>query len=50
MFASRKKYKDEENDLMQSLVKLGLNSLYGVQTGKDINDSYYCKSEQDIAR
>ena len=45
LFALRKKYKDEKNDLMQGLVKLIMNSLYGVQIRKDINESYYCKSE-----
>ena len=44
-FALRQKYKDEKNDLMQGLVKLIMNSLYGVQTRKDINESYSCKSE-----
>ena len=45
LFASRQKYKDEKNDLMQRLVKLKMNSVYGVQKRRDINDSYYCKSE-----
>ena len=30
---------------MQRLVKLIMNSLYGVQIRKDINESYCCKSE-----
>ena len=30
---------------MQGLVTLIMNSLYGVQIRRDINDSYYCKSE-----
>ena len=30
---------------MQRLVKLIMNSLYGVQIRRDINESYYCKSE-----
>ena len=30
---------------MQSLVKLIMNNLYGVQIRRDINESYYCKSE-----
>ena len=30
---------------MQGLVKLIINSLYGVQIRKDINDSYFCKTE-----
>ena len=45
LFALRQKYKDEKNDLMQGLVKLIMNSLYGVQIRKDINESYYCRSE-----
>ena len=45
LFALRKKYKDEKNDLMQGLNKLIMISLYGVQIRKDINESYYCKSE-----
>ena len=34
LFASRQKYKDEGNDLMQGLVKLIMNSLYGIQVRK----------------
>ena len=45
LFALRQKYKDEKNDLMQGLVKLIMNSLYGVQIRKDINETYYCKSQ-----
>ena len=30
---------------MQGLVKLIMNSFYGVQIRRDINESYYCKSE-----
>ena len=45
MFALRQKYKDEKTDLMQRLVKLTMNSLYGIQLRRDINESYYCKSE-----
>ena len=30
---------------MQGLVKLIMNNLYGVQIRRDINESYYCKSE-----
>ena len=30
---------------MQGLVKLIMNSLYGVRIRRDINESYYCKSE-----
>ena len=45
MFALRQKYKDEHNDLMQGLVKLIMNSLYGVQIRKDIDQSYKCKSQ-----
>ena len=45
LFASREKYKDEHNDLMQKLVKLLMNSLYGVQIRRDIDQSYNCKSQ-----
>ena len=45
LFALRQKYKDEHNDLMQKLVKLIMNSLYGVQIRKDIDQSYKCKSQ-----
>ena len=45
LFEVRQKYKDENNDVMQLLGKLNLNSLYGEQIRKDITDSYECKSE-----
>ena len=45
LIALRQKYKDEKNDLMQGLVKLIMNSLYGVQIRNDINESYHCKPE-----
>ena len=45
LFALRQNYKDEKNDLMQGLVKLIMNSLYGVEIRRDIDESYYCKSE-----
>ena len=45
MFALRQKYEDEHNDLMQSLVILIMNSLYGFQIRKDIDQSYKCKSQ-----
>ena len=45
LFSLRQKYKDEHNDLMQKLVKLIMNSLYGVQIRKDIDQSYKCKSQ-----
>ena len=45
LFAVRQKYKDKGNDLMQNLVKLIMNSLYGVQIRKDINESYKSKSQ-----
>ena len=45
LFALRPKNKDEGIDLMQGLVKLLMNSLYGVQILKDINESYKCESE-----
>ena len=45
LFALRKKYKDEGNDVMQLLVKLIMNALYGEFLRKDILESYQCKSE-----
>ena len=46
LFASTQKHKHEDNDLMQSLVKLNLTLPYGVQIRKGNNESYNCKSEQ----
>ena len=45
LFALGQKYKDEHNDLMQGLVKLIMNSLYGVQIRKEIDQSYKYKSQ-----
>ena len=45
LFALRQKYKDQKIDFLQGLVKLIINSLYGVQIRKDLNESYYCKTE-----
>ena len=45
LFTSKQKYKDEHNDLMQGLVNLTMNSLYGVQIRKDIDQSCKCNSE-----
>ena len=45
LFASRQKYKDEHNDLTQNLVKLIMNTLYGVQISKNIDQSHKCKSQ-----
>ena len=44
------KYKYEIKGSRQKLVKLVLNSSYGFQIRKDINVSYYCKSEQWMKR
>ena len=41
----RPNYKDEGNDVMQLLVKLIMNALYGEFLRKDIIESYQCKSE-----
>ena len=41
----RTKYKNEHNDLLQGLVKLFINSLYGVQIRRDIDQSSKCKSQ-----
>ena len=45
LFKLRQKYKDEGNDVMQLLVKLLMNSLYGEQIRKDIEERLACKSE-----
>ena len=45
LFALGQKFKDEKNDIKEGLFKLIMNSFYGVQIHRDINDSYYCKSE-----
>ena len=45
LFELRQKHKNENNDVMQFLVKLIMNSLYGEQIRKDIEESYQCKSE-----
>ena len=45
LFELRQKYKEENNDVMQLLVKLFMNSLYGEFLRKDILESYQCKSE-----
>ena len=45
LFALRKKYKDERNEVMQLLVKLIMNALYGEILRKNILESYQCKSE-----
>ena len=42
-FELRQFYKDENNDVMQLLVKLIMNSLYGEQIRKDIEKSFECK-------
>ena len=45
LFELRQKNKDENNDVMQILVKLNMNSFYGEQIRKDIEESYQCISE-----
>ena len=44
-FALRQKYKHENNDAMHLLVKSLMNSLYGEQIRKDIDEKFACKSE-----
>ena len=45
LFALRQKYKDENIDVMQFLVKLFMNALYGEFPRTDILESYQCKAE-----
>ena len=46
LFELRRKYKQENNDDKQLLVKIIMNSLYGEQIRKDIEESYQSKSER----
>ena len=45
MFALRQKYKEEGNEVKQLFVKLLINSLYGENIRKDIEEKFACKSE-----
>ena len=45
LFELRQKYKEENNEVMQLLVILIMNSLYGEFLRKDISESYQCKSD-----
>ena len=45
LFALRQKYKDEGNEVMQLLVQLIVDALYGEFLRKEILESYKCKSE-----
>ena len=45
MFALRQKNKKENNDVIQLLVKRLMNSLYGKNIRKDIDEKFACKSE-----
>ena len=45
LFALRQKYKDENNEVMQLLVKLLMKSLYGENIRKDIEEKFAFKSE-----
>ena len=45
LFKLRQKYKDEKNEVMQLLVKLLMNSVYGEQIRQDIEEKFACKSE-----
>ena len=45
LFALRLKYKEERDEVMQLLVKLLMNALYGEQIRKDIEEKFACKSE-----
>ena len=45
LFELQQKYKEENNEVRQLLVKLIMNSLYGEFLRKDLLESYQCKSE-----
>ena len=46
LFALGQKYKDKNIDVMQILVILILNSLYGEQLRENIEEKFACKSEK----
>ena len=45
LFALRQEYKDHRNDVMQLLVNLLVNSLYGENNCNNIEEKLVCKSE-----
>ena len=45
LFALTQNFKKENNDVMQLLVKLIMNSLYKENVRKDIDENFACKSE-----
>ena len=45
LFASRQQCKDENNDVMQLLVKLLMNRLYGELKRKDLEEKFAFKSK-----
>ena len=45
LFAFKQKYEEKCIDLMQGLVQLTMNSLYGVQIRKDIDE--FCESKSE---
>ena len=45
LFELGQKYRDENNDGIQWLVNLTMNSLYGEYNRRDIEEIYECKSE-----
>ena len=48
LFELRRKYKEENNDVMHLLFILIMNSLYGEQIRKDFDESDECKSEHSM--
>jgi len=46
LFDLRLKYRKEGEEILQEMVKLIMNSIYGQTIRKDIDDEYLCKSEQ----
>ena len=45
LFELRAKYKSESEDILQEMVKLIMNSLYGQTIRKDIEEEFCCKTE-----
>ena len=48
MFDLRLKCKSENNEILQEMVKLIMNSIYGQTIGRDIEDEFCCKTEQGM--
>ena len=50
LFGLRQKHKKERSHLVRGLVKFLIDSLYGTEIGRDINEFYKCKSQHCMGR